>query len=67
MRKAQELAITKPDILAGYSLFYESATYGGDFLTAIENNRDFTGQRKILVGKIILELIRGTGRREDGL
>ena len=67
MHKALELAITKPDILAGYSLFYESAKYGGDFLTAIENNRDFTDQQKFPVGKITSELCRGTGRREDGL
>ena len=34
-------AINKPDFLAGYSLFYESARYRGDFLAAIENNLDF--------------------------
>mgnify|MGYP007111738012 CR=1 FL=1 len=34
------MAINKPDFLAGYSLFYESARYGGDFLAAIENNRN---------------------------
>ena len=36
------MAINKPDFLAGYSLFYESARYGGDFMAAIENNRNFT-------------------------
>ena len=36
------MAINKPDFLAGYSLFYESARYGGDFMAAIENNRDFS-------------------------
>ena len=35
------VAINKPDFLAGYSLFYESARYRGDFLAAIENNRNF--------------------------
>ena len=35
------MAINKPDFMAGYSLFYESARYGGDFMAAIENNRDF--------------------------
>ena len=35
------MAINNPDFLAGYSLFYESARYGGDFMAAIENNRDF--------------------------
>ena len=34
------MAINKPDFLAGYSLFYESARYGADFLAAIEINRD---------------------------
>ena len=34
------MAINKPDFLAGYSLFYESARYGADFLAAIEFNRD---------------------------
>ena len=34
------MAINKPDFLAGYSLFYESARYGGDFMAAIENNRN---------------------------
>ena len=37
------MAINKPDFMAGYSLFYESARYGGDFMAAIENNRDFSG------------------------
>jgi hypothetical protein len=36
------MAINKPDFLAGYSLFYESAIYGGVFLADIENNRNFT-------------------------
>ena len=36
------MAINKLDFLAGYSLFYESARYGGDFMAAIENNRDFS-------------------------
>ena len=36
------MAINKPDFLAGYLLFYESARYGGDFMAAIENNRNFT-------------------------
>ena len=36
------VAINKPDFLAGYSLFYESARYGGDFMAAIENNLDFS-------------------------
>ena len=36
------MAINKPDFLAGYSLFYESARYGGDFMAAIENTRDFS-------------------------
>ena len=35
------VAINKPDFLAGYSLFYVSARYRGDFLAAIENNRNF--------------------------
>ena len=39
------MAINKPDFLAGYSLFYESARYGGDFMAAIENNRDFSLSR----------------------
>ena len=39
------VAINKPDFLAGYSLFYESARYRGDFLAAIENNRNFTLSR----------------------
>ena len=34
------MAINKPDFLAGYSLFYESARYGANFLAAIEINRD---------------------------
>jgi hypothetical protein len=40
------MAINKPEFLAGYSLFYESARYGGDFMAAIENNRNFTLSRK---------------------
>ena len=36
------MAINKPDFLAGYSLFYESARYRAVFLADIENNRDFT-------------------------
>ena len=36
------MAINKPDFMAGYSLFYESARYGGDFMAAIENNLDFS-------------------------
>ena len=36
------MAIKKSDFLAGYSLFYESAIYGGVFLADIENNRNFT-------------------------
>ena len=36
------MAINKPDFLAGYSLFYESARYRGVFLAVIENNRNFT-------------------------
>ena len=39
-RKGSLVAINKPDFLAGYSLFYESARYGGDFMAAIENNRN---------------------------
>ena len=39
------VAINKPDFLAGYSLFYESARYRGDFLAVIENNRNFTLSR----------------------
>ena len=34
------VAINKPDFLAGYLLFYVSARYRGDFLAAIENNRN---------------------------
>ena len=34
------MAINKPDFLAGYSLFYESARYRSDFLATIENNRN---------------------------
>ena len=40
------MAINKPDFLAEYSLFYESAIYGGVFLADIENNRNFTDQLK---------------------
>ena len=39
------MAINKPDFMAGYSVFYESARYGGDFMAAIENNRDFSLSR----------------------
>ena len=42
------VAINKPDFLAGYSLFYESARYRGDFLAAIENNRNFTLSRHFM-------------------
>jgi hypothetical protein len=42
------MAINKPEFLAGYSLFYESARYGGDFTAAIENNRNFTLSRLFL-------------------
>ena len=35
------VAINKPDFLAGYSLSYVSARYRGDFLAAIENNRNW--------------------------
>ena len=34
------VAINKPDFLAGYSFFYESARYRSDFLATIENNRN---------------------------
>ena len=39
------VARNKPDFLAGYSLFYESARFRGDFLAAIENSRNFTLSR----------------------
>ena len=47
------MAINNPDFLAGYSLFYESARYGGDFMAAIETtgifplSHNFTLSRKI--------------------
>ena len=43
------MAINKPDFLAGGVIFLRTARYGGDFLAAIENNRDFTLSQQLFV------------------
>jgi hypothetical protein len=59
------VAINKPDFLAGYSLFYESARYRGDFLAAIENNRNFTLSRHLLLRLIHIKQIRLAASRGE--
>ena len=56
------MAINKPDFLAGYSLFYESARYGGDFMAAIENNRDFSMSPSLALRSAIFTKSMGAER-----